>query len=98
MQTYRAWAALVLQTDQRAEILFAFHGIGHPASGVLGCNAMFYAKVREGEETTIGEVVPLSAEPFEFTYSEDSSAVQLRFLHWQADAILAGLTEWQRLV
>ncbi|MCA9200705.1 MAG: Fic family protein, partial [Planctomycetales bacterium] len=32
---FQSWAALVIQTDHRTEILFSFHGIGHGA-GVIG--------------------------------------------------------------
>ncbi len=99
LQTYRSWAALVIQTERRVEILFAFHGIGYASSGVLGCTALLYTKSRdEGGETSIGSVVPLVDEPFEFTYAEDPSAVQLRFRKWQDEAILRGLNEWQNLV
>ena len=99
MQVYQSWASLIIKTDRRVEILFAFHGIGHHSSGVLGCTAMLYTKDRDEEgETTIGDVVPLCDEPFEFTYAEDPSAVQLRFQYWQEAAILKGLNEWQNLV
>jgi hypothetical protein len=99
LQIYQSWAALIIQTERRVEILFAFHGMGHPSSGVLGCTAMLYTKYRDEDgETSIGEVVPLVDEPFEFTYAEDPSAVQLRFKQWQDEAVLKGLNEWQNLV
>lgn len=99
LQIYQSWAALIIQTERRVEILFAFHGIGHPSSGVLGCTAMLYTKYRDEDgETSIGEVVPLVDEPFEFTYAEDPNAVQLRFKQWQDAAVLKGLNEWQKLV
>lgn len=99
MQVYQSWASLIIKTDRRVEILFAFHGIGHYSSGVLGCTAMLYTKDRDEDgETTIGEVVPLCEEPFEFTYAEDPTAVQQRFQHWQKEAVLKGLSEWQNLV
>lgn len=99
MSVYQSWASLIIQTDRRIEILFAFHGIGHASSGVLGCNAMLYAKdYDETGETIIGDVIPIIEEPFEFTYAEDFAAVQLRFQRWQDAAIIQGLTEWQNLV
>ena len=99
LQVYQSWASLIIQTDRRVEILFAFHGIGHHSSGVLGCTAMLYTKDRdEGGETTVGDIVSLVDEPFEFTYAEDPTAVQSRFFNWQDAAVLKGLNEWQNLV
>jgi len=99
MQVYQSWASLIIQTDRRVEILFAFHGIGHQSSGVLGCTAMMYTRdYDESGDTTIGEVIPLVEEPFEFTYAEDPAAVQLRFQHWQDGTVIQGLNEWQNLV
>jgi len=98
LQLYQAWAALVVRTDQRSEILFAFHGIGHAATGVLGCSAMFYTKKRtEDDDMVVGDLAPLVDEPFEFTYVEDSVDVQNRFRHWLEDKILQGLEQWQKL-
>jgi hypothetical protein len=44
LRRYRAWVALVIETEMRTEILFSFHGIGHVDSGVLGCPAIAYLK------------------------------------------------------
>ena len=99
MQAYQSWASLIVQTDRRIEILFAFHGIGHHASGVLGCTAMLFTKdVDENGQTTIGDVVPLCDEPFEFTYTEDSVDVQRTFSQWLEKATIMGISEWQNLI
>ena len=77
LRSYQAWAALAIVMEQRAEILFSFHGIGHETSGILGCSSMFYTKQKDEEgESTIGPLVPLANEPFEFTYLEDPTEVQ----------------------
>jgi len=102
LSLYQAWAALVVLTDQRAEVLFSFHGIGHEATGVLGCSAMFYTKKQTEDEDNdtlvVDDVTPLVDEPFEFTYAEDSVDVQTRFRYWLDDMILQGLEHWQKLV
>jgi fido (protein-threonine AMPylation protein) len=96
---YQAWTALVIKAGQRCEILVSFHGIGRDSSGVLGCAAMFFTKVRnEDNESQIGDLVGLGEEPFEFTYTEDQTEVQRRFHLWLDQIILRGLTEWQRIV
>jgi Fic family protein len=99
MQVYQSWACLIIQTERRFEILFAFHGIGHRSSGVLGCTAMLYTKdYDESGNTTVGDVIALVEEPFEFTYAEDPAAVQRRFQKWQDAAVIKGLNEWQNLI
>lgn len=96
---YQAWTALVIETDERAEILFAFHGIGHVASGVLGCAAMFYTKQpAESGERLVDQVAPLTKEPFEFTFADDPDDVRKQFRRWLDRCILAGLEHWQRTV
>lgn len=96
---YQAWAALVIDTDRKAEILFSFHGIGHSDRGVLGCSAMFYTKERtDDENTVVTNLTPLTDEPFEFGYTEDATQVRQRFRNWLGESILQGLEHWKNLV
>ena len=96
---YQAWASLVIRADLRTEILFSFHGIGHEATGVLGCSAMVFTKERtEDDNTVVDNLTPLAEEPFEFTYIDDSVGVQQRFRHWLDEKVLKGLEHWQNLV
>lgn len=98
LRRYQAWSALAIVLEQRTEILFSFHGIGLAESGVLGCTAMIYTKEEKSErgDKTVGEIIPLADEPFEFTYVEDSSEVQQRFRRWIDDRVLDGLGIWQK--
>ena len=83
--------------EQRTEILFSFHGIGHETSGILGCSAMFYTKQKDEEgETVIGPVSPLSDEPFVFTYLEDPTEVQRTFRKWLDRCVVSGMDHWQK--
>jgi len=94
---YLAWAALAILTEHRTELLFSFHGIGHEASGILGCVPMAYTKERaETGESTIAQLTPLANEPFEFTYVEDPADVQRRFRRWLDECVLRGLDFWQK--
>lgn len=96
---YQAWAALAIITDERTEILFSFHGIGHEDAGILGCSAMFYSKeVTETGERIAREVMPLADSPFEFNYIDDSTDVQRRFRKWLDKCVLRGLDEWRQKV
>jgi hypothetical protein len=96
---YQAWAALAIDTDERTEILFSFHGIGYEEAGILGCSAMFYSK--ESTETgdkIVREVVPLADSPFEFNYNDDGTDVQRRFSKWLDSCVVRGLDEWRQKV
>jgi len=94
---YQAWAAMAIVMEQRAEVLFSFHGIGHEASGILGCSAMFYTKQQDEKgETVIGPVSPLTDEPFVFTYLEDPTEVQRTFRKWLDRCVVTGMDRWQK--
>lgn len=96
---YQAWACLTIQTNQRTEILFSFHGIGHHESGIFGCSTMIYSREKlDTGEGHIGEIIPLSTDPFEFTYTEDTTDVQRRFRKWLDQCSVKGLDHWQRTV
>jgi Fic family protein len=96
---YQAWSALAMITDERTEILFSFHGIGHETAGILGCSAMFYSKetTEEGENIT-REVMALADSPFEFNYNDDGTDVQRRFSKWLDACVLRGLDQWRQKV
>lgn len=95
---FQSWAALVIQTDHRTEILFSFHGIGHGA-GVLGCSPMIYQKQQTDSGDNIAtDVMPLADEPFEFTFTEDQNNVQQRFRKWLDERTFAGLDHWKNTV
>jgi Fic family protein len=99
LPVYQSWAALTIRTEIRTEVLFSFHGIGHEATGVLGCSAMLYTKERtEDDDTVVSNFTTLSDEPFEFTYVEDAADVQQRFRHWLDEKVLKGLEHWQNVV
>ena len=96
---YQAWAGLVIQSHERAEILFSFHGIGKESAGILGCSAMFYSKESTEEgENIVREVVALTDSPFEFNYNDDPTDVQRRFGSWLERCLVLGLDEWRKVV
>jgi len=94
---YRAWAELIIYTKIRTEILFAFHGIGK-STGVLVCSAMVYNRQmnKDGTDSVIGTIEPLSDGPFSFTYAENPSDVAIRFRRWLEHSLVQGLTYWQK--
>jgi fido (protein-threonine AMPylation protein) len=97
LEVYQAWADLTILTGTRTEILFAFHGMGRGSTGVIACSAMYYTKqASDSGETMIGEVTPLSDEPFTLTYNEDPIEVKKRFAKWVNDRIILGLDWWRK--
>jgi Fic family protein len=94
---YRAWATLTIHTKIRTEILFAFHGIGN-STGVLVCSAMAYNREmnKDGTDSVIGTIEPLSDGPFSFTYTENPSEVARRFRRWLEHSLVQGLNYWQK--
>lgn len=91
LQKYRAWVCVAFMTDERDEILFSFHGIGHDCRGILCCSAIYCSKDGAGG---IQEVAPLTDEPFEFTYHDDPIKVSERFSDWMEKAVSAGVRRW----
>lgn len=90
--TYRSWVALIVAADARMELLFSFHGIGSGDSGVFSCAGMAYTRsVNENGASTYGDVLPLSDEPFSFTYKEAPNQVAKAFRRWLDDCIVQGL-------
>lgn len=99
LEVYQAWADLTILTGTRTEILFAFHGMGKGSTGIIACSAMYYTKqASETGESMIGEVVPLSEEPFTLTYQENPTEVERRFRQWVNDRIILGLDRWRKAV
>lgn len=97
LEVYQAWADLTILTGTRTEILFAFHGMGKGSTGVIACSAMYYTKqASDSGETMIGEVIPLSEDPFTLTHTENPTDVQRRFRDWVNDRVILGLDRWRK--
>jgi Fic family protein len=104
LEAYRSWASLIITMSVRVEILFAFHGVGRDSRGILTCSAMAYQKEQERNESggysvnRIGEITPLSDEPFDFTYREEPVDVEKRFNKWLEVCLVQGLKYWKKTV
>ncbi len=81
---YRAWARLVMRTNnQNGIIIIAFHGIGPEFRGVLASSAIYLQKADtddEGERQTA--TIPISKEVFQINYREPLEEIEERFLVW----------------
>ena len=70
LNTFHAWSALNIEMDYRREIL-RFMASAESSQASSSARRCSYTKQRtDTKETFIGEVVPLSEEPFYFTYTE----------------------------
>ena len=95
--SYRAWAAVNIQTNVKTELLFSFHGLGQRPRGILVCAAMAYRREpMETNETRIDDIQPLSSDLFEFTYLDEPDAVKTRFRQWLEDCLVSGLEYWRK--
>ena len=90
--SYRAWAAVIIQTSVKMELLFSFHGLGQRPRGILVCAGMAYRReATETNETRIDDIQPLSNDLLEFTYLDDGEALKKRFRQWLEDCLVSGL-------
>jgi Fic family protein len=95
---YQAWALLKLSGKRPVEILFSFHGVGK-STNMLACAAMVYSRfVTDKGVSQVGDLLPLTDEPFQFTYNENPTAVLKRFGIWLEDRIVDGLNYWQKSI
>ena len=95
---YKAWTLLTIKMEFLSEILISFHGIGREFTGVLAVVAMFYTKqMTFAPATIIGDVIPLSDDPFIFTYEETEQDVIDRFRPWLEERLILGLDHWRKI-
>ena len=89
---YRSWVRLGARDGNHANILIAFHSIGHEFQGVLACSGMWFfrAAADDGSHETGGEA-SLSDEVFQINYKEDVEGAQFRFGDWLERVIERGL-------
>ncbi len=97
---YRAWARLVMRTNnQTGIIIIAFHGIGPEFRGVLASSAIYLQKADtddEGERQTA--TIPISKEVFQINYREPLEEIEERFLVWLEESVIRGLEQWQSAI
>lgn len=94
---YHSWARLILQTDDQAEILVTFHGIGYEYRGVLVAAVAFYRRVEVGNrerETT--ETTTASDTAFQINYEEAVESVRKRFDKWLAESVTRAMESWRK--
>lgn len=96
LQSYRAWARLVMRDENQTELLVSFHGIGHEFRGILAATATWFQRVETDDgEREIAPVTPVSDSVFQINYKEPREEVRSRFADWLEDAVVRGLTLWQ---
>ena len=98
---YQALAGIDIFTQNRTEILFAFHGMGH-SNGTIACLAIVFSKqldhsAKDQGGALYGQAKPLSDAPFVFTHAQSANEVAKRFRQWLEEAVVKGLDEWRKL-
>jgi fido (protein-threonine AMPylation protein) len=99
---YHSWLLLRLgetaSSDSHAEILISFHGLGREYFGLLACTICVYWKdpSDDGSGKIIRDIKPMVEAPFQFTYADDAANLEVRFMRWLEDALVAGLEFWRK--
>lgn len=95
---YHAWVALKIDTKNRTEILFSFHGLGR-AVGTLVCSGMIFTRQTgvNGQEAVMSDVRPVCEKPFAFSHSQNPSDVLKRFQEWLDQCVVRGLDDWRKI-
>jgi len=97
--SFKSWCLLGIKMESLSEILISFHGLGREFTGVLAIVALFYTKhFTFGGTTIIGDVVPLSDDPFILTYDEPERDVIDRFRPWLEERLILGLDRWRKMI
>lgn len=96
ISVYHDWSRLILKTEDQAEILVSFHGIGYEYHGVLASTVAFYRRV----ETEIGErettkTTNASDTVFQINYMEDSKVTNSRFEQWLQESLTRAMEMWR---
>ena len=98
---YQSWVGIDIFTQNRTEIVFSFHGMGH-AAGTIACMGLVFSKQLDQTQDTsgaalYGDAKPLSDSPFVFTHSQSANEVTKRFRQWLDASVVRGLDEWRKM-
>lgn len=96
INVYHDWSRLILRTDDQAEILVSFHGIGYEYRGVLAATVGFYRRVEtEAGEREITKTTSACETVFQVNYMEDAKAARSRFDQWLQEALTRAMEMWR---
>ncbi len=90
---HRSWVALKLYWTRKAELVFAFHGIGKPFNGSLICAPFMNLRDTNEDGGIENTFIPLTEEGFIFFYNENSEKMLSRFAPWRDSVLKIALKE-----
>lgn len=93
---YRSWISLNMRWTRRAQLIFAFHGIGKPFNGSLICAPFLEFKDSDDDGQLRTQFVPVAEDGFVFFYNEDKERLLSRFRPWREDALKVTVKELSR--
>jgi Fic family protein len=96
INVYHDWCRLILKTEDQAEMLVSFHGIGYEYRGVLAATVGFYRRVatEEGERETT-KTTNASGAVFQINYMEEPEMVKSRFDQWLQESMAKAMEMWR---
>lgn len=103
---YHAWEKLQIRAAGLWEVLFSIHASGTGGNrGIFACSCSFSRRVTDDQDQSVGksvesrtkiiDIVPLTSEPFEFTFLEEPVDVQRRFRLWVQSTLTKALDLWR---
>lgn len=97
LNAYHSWLRLAINIERPTMILISFHGLGTEYHGLLACSASAYHRDQnEDNSSSINEIQSLTNDVFQFSYADQEENLVQRYKHWLENAIMAGLTYWNR--
>lgn len=101
LNAYKSWLRLSIRVQElqlQTEVLLSFHGLGHEPRGLMMCSAFGYRRLPsdEGGDSVVQGLQPLCEYPFQFSYQDEVTDLQLRFGKWLEATIVLALEYWRR--
>lgn len=90
---YRSWVALNMIWERRAQLVFAFHGIGRPFNGSLTCAPFLEFQDTDEDGQARSTLVPVVEEGFVFFYNDTEDRLLARFRPWRDQVLKVALKE-----
>ncbi len=93
---YHDWCRLILRTEEQAEVLISFHGIGYEYRGVIVCSVGFFRRAEsEAGERETTKTTPGCDTLFQINYIELADEARARFTTWLNDSLTRTLEIWR---
>lgn len=98
LRTYHSWVRLKIRrtNERQTEIVISFHSLGTQFLGLMAVSAFVeHRGLGERGTASLDGPYPACSDIFQFSYNQEASSIESRFMKWLNVAILAGLDQWK---